>query len=94
MKTLLIDIVQSSDGDLIIVKAGALGKAMVIFSLPSQTITELMVGLFVAFSWTHNKPIWINLTISLLEFSTKKGSIIISGLPSAHLFHVWKQISK
>ena len=87
VQTLLIDIIPSSDWDCLLVKAGALCKGTLIVSLPSQTITELIVGLFDAFSWTHNKPIWINLMISLLGFSTKKGSIMISGLPSTHLFH-------
>jgi len=50
VKTLLIDVVPFSDWDMLPVKAGALGKGMVIVSLPSQTITELMVGLFPAFS--------------------------------------------
>jgi hypothetical protein len=46
----LNDIAPLSDWDRIQVKAGALGKGMMIVSLPSQIITELMVGLFVEFS--------------------------------------------
>ena len=85
----LIDIAPISDWDRLPVKAGALGKGMIIVSLPSQIITELIVGLFVGFSWTHNKPIWINFMISFLGFSIKNGSIIISGFPSTHLFHAY-----
>ena len=47
---LLTDILLFSDRELFLVKAGPLSKGMVIVSLLSQTITELMVGLFAAFS--------------------------------------------
>ena len=78
VKTLLIDIVSSSDWEW----------------LPSQTITVLMVGLCVAFCWAHNRPMWINFMISLLGFSINKGSIITSGLPSANLFRAWPKKKK
>lgn len=56
-----------------------------------MTTADDMVGPSAAFSWTHSNPIWINLTISLLELgSTRIGSMSSITFPSHHSTRAWK----
>lgn len=59
----------------------------------SMRTTEAMVGLLATFSWTHSKPIWTHLMVSLIEPHLNIGSIKFDIAPSLQLFHACKNLT-
>jgi len=89
----LLDVETSSVAILPTENAGCLGFGMATVSLASITTTSDMVGLSLASSWTHNKPICMHLSTSLpmKDFSSIV-SIDSKHFPSYHILQAYTSI--
>lgn len=71
--------------------SGCIGTGRLAFSLSNISITDDIVGLCAADSWTHNIATCMHCNASFLEQdSAIEGSISSTALSSFHKFHAWK----
>ena len=69
--------------------AGGEGTGKVVEKLLSMRTTEAIVGRSVAFSWTHNRPMWMHLKMSAWEAvpDINTGSMMLVAVPSCQFLH-------
>jgi hypothetical protein len=72
--------------------AGFFGTERVAELLLSIRSTEAIVGLSATFSSTHSNPMWMHLSISVVEPPLKMGSTIFKDVPCLQFFHAYKII--
>ena len=85
--------VDMSDSTLLWVKnPGLEGIGRLIELLLNMWMTKAMVGLSAIFSWTHNSPMLIHRSVSVVELSLNVGSTIFETVLSLQFFHTYKII--